>query len=173
VKSTKFLFAIAVGVVILVAALLISALLYFERFQYQADDTPEGVVHNYLLALRRQDYKRAYGYLWPSLRGYPADLDQFAADAVRLEADVNRPPYDFNWYKEDASLTVKSVEILDDYARVDVTRTKLHAGGLFDNGQNSYTFLVSLQRLDGAWKISWAEWYWYSCWSSPGIPGCR
>ena len=165
-KGTKFLFAVAVGVIILVAGLLISALLYFERFQYQADDTPEGVIHNYLLALQRKDYARAYSYLSPSLPGYPADVELFAAD-------VNHAPYDLNWYKDEVSLTVGSVEFYDDGAGVAVRRDKLHAGDRFDNGQSSYTFYVSLHREDGAWKISWAEWYWYACWTNPDGLGCH
>ena len=57
------------------------------------------MVHNYLLALQRQDYERARSYLSPTLSGYPADVEQFAADVDRLAADVDRPPYDINWYR--------------------------------------------------------------------------
>ena len=30
---------------------------------YGSEDTPEGVVHNYVLAVINQDYQKAYGYL--------------------------------------------------------------------------------------------------------------
>jgi len=172
-KGTKFLFAIAVGVVILVAALLISALLYFEPFQYRADDTPEGVVHNYLLALQRKDYERARSYLLTTLPGYPADVEQFAADVDRLATDASRPPYDINWYKVEVSLVVEPTQVFDDLATVLVRRTELQRRAPFDNEQSSYTFYVNLQMVDGAWKISWAERYWSDCWSYRDYPGCR
>ena len=172
-KVTKFLFAIAVGVVILVAALLISAVLRFKTSGYQAEDTLEGVVHNYLLALRLKDYERARSYLLTTLPGYPADLDQFVADVDRLAADVNSPPYDVNWYKYDVSLTVESAEVSDDWASVLVRRTKLQQGDLFDGEQSSSTFYVSLQLVDGGWKISWADRYWSDCWVYRDSPACR
>jgi len=171
--TDKFLFAIAVGVVILVAALLISAVLYFKPFLYQADDTPEGVVHNYLLALQRQDYERAYSYLSPSLAGYPATVERFAADVDRFAVDVNHPPYDVNWYKGDVSLTVEPEWATGDDAGVMVHRTKTRNGDLFDGGQDSYTFYVGLRRENGAWKIEFAEWYWSYCWNDPADPDCR
>jgi len=46
-----------------VAAALI---LFFVRNQqpaYGAEDTPEGVLYNYAVALQLHDYERAYGYL--------------------------------------------------------------------------------------------------------------
>jgi len=171
--KAKFLFAIAVGVVILVAALLISALLYFDRFQYQADDTPEGAVHNYLLALQRKDYERARSYLQTTLPGYPADVEQFAADVDRLAADASRPPYDINWYKVEVSLVVEPAQVFDDLATVVVRRTELQRRAPFDNEPSSYTFYMNLQLVDGAWKISWAERYWSDCWSYLDYPGCR
>ena len=171
--KAKFLFVIAVGVVILVAALLISVVLRFESSPYRAEDTPEGVVHNYLQALQRKDYERAYSYLPPTLTGYPADLDQFVADVDRLAADVNSPPYDVNWYKYDVSLTVESAEVSDDWASVLVRRTKLQQGDLFDGEQSSSTFYVSLQLVDGGWKISWADRYWSDCWVYRDSPACR
>ena len=169
----KFLFAIAVGVVILVAALLISALLRFETPQYQAEDTPRGVVHNYLMALQLKDYERARSYLSPTLPGYPVNTEQFAADVDGFAADVNRPPYDVNWYKRDVSLVVEPANIYDDSAEVLVRRTELQGGDLFEGGQGTYTFYVRLQLVDGAWKIQWAERYWSDCWSYRDSPDCR
>jgi len=169
----KFLFAIAVGVVILVAALLISALLRFETPQYQAEDTPRGVVHNYLMALQLKDYERARSYLSPTLPGYPVNTEQFAADVDGFAADVNRPPYDVNWYKVDVSLVVESAEVSNDWASVLVRRTILQRGDLLDEAQGSSTFYVSLQLVDGAWKISWADRYWSDCWAYRDNPGCH
>ena len=79
-KSTdRFLIGIVIGVVVLVIAAFGVAFLG-PKPAYQSDDTPEGVAHNYLLAIQREDYARAYGYLSPDLRGYPASDEQFIED---------------------------------------------------------------------------------------------
>jgi hypothetical protein len=66
-KQDKFLTGILIGI----GALILLALgLFFtrqEKRDYVADAAPEGVVHNYVLALLNKDYQKAYGYL--------ADLD--------------------------------------------------------------------------------------------------
>jgi len=174
VKVTdKFLLAIAVGMVILVAALLISALLYFEPDQYRADDTPEGVVHNYLLALELKDYERAYSYLLADLPGRPASVKQFAADIDELIANVDHPPYGVNWYKDDVSLTVESARVRGDWSQVSVRGTRAQPGALFGDGNRSYIFYVSVRREEGAWKIEFAEWYWSYCWNDPADHRCR
>ena len=169
----QFLLAIAVGVMILVTALLISALLHFQPDQYRAEDTPEGVVHNYLLALELKDYERAYTYLLASLSGRPATVEQFAADIDELIANIDHPPYNVNWYKDDVSLTVESARVKDDWASVSVRGARAQAGTLFEDGNSSYIFYVSARREDGTWKIEFAEWYWSYCWNDPADPGCR
>ncbi len=62
-KQDRFLTAILTGIALLV---IISLAVFFLRRSaqtYQPENTPEGVIHNYLLALERGDYERAYGYL--------------------------------------------------------------------------------------------------------------
>lgn len=62
-KQDKFLTGILIGI----GALLLLALgLFFtrqEKRDYVADATPDGVVHNYVLAVLNKDYQKAYGYL--------------------------------------------------------------------------------------------------------------
>jgi hypothetical protein len=73
-KSTdKFLIGIVVGIVLLVVAAFVITLARPEP-TYQVEGTPESVAHNYLLALQKEDYQRAYGYLSPTLKGYPVRL---------------------------------------------------------------------------------------------------
>ncbi len=63
-KRDRFLLAILIGIGLLV---ILALVLFFIRRQstlvYGPEDTPEGVVRNYLIAILRQDYDRAYGYL--------------------------------------------------------------------------------------------------------------
>ncbi|GAB4420060.1 MAG: hypothetical protein Kow002_08220 [Anaerolineales bacterium] len=62
-KQDRFLIGILVGIGVLIA---IALTLFFTRQDtqaYMSDDTPEGVVHNYALAVFNGDYQKAYGYL--------------------------------------------------------------------------------------------------------------
>ncbi len=93
-KSTdKVLIAIVAGIVLLIVVALVVTLTRPEPI-YQAEDTPEGVAHNYLLALQKEEYERAYGYLSPTLEGYPASADRFVEDvednswSFRLNTDT-------------------------------------------------------------------------------------
>jgi len=62
-KQDKFLLGILAGI----GALAVIALVLFftrqDRRDYLSEDTPEGVVHNYALAVLNKDYEKAYGYL--------------------------------------------------------------------------------------------------------------
>jgi hypothetical protein len=62
-KQDKFLTGILIGI----GALILLALgLFFmrqDKRDYVADTTPDGVVHNYVLAVLNKDYQKAYGYL--------------------------------------------------------------------------------------------------------------
>jgi hypothetical protein len=62
-KQDRFLLGILVGIGVLV---IVALGLYFTRQdtqEYVSDNTPEGVVHNYSLAVYREDYEKAYRYL--------------------------------------------------------------------------------------------------------------
>ena len=62
-KQDRFLIGILIGIAILV---VLSLALFFMRKdgeEYIADDTPEGVVHNYVVALHKLDYEKAYSYI--------------------------------------------------------------------------------------------------------------
>lgn len=62
-KQDRFLLSILVGIGVLVAVALV---LFFTRQgkqEYVTEDSPQGVVHNYTLAVFEGDYEKAYAYL--------------------------------------------------------------------------------------------------------------
>jgi hypothetical protein len=63
-KQDKFLTGILIGIGVLI---LLALVLFFVRRDskrdYVADSTPDGVVHNYVLAVLNKDYQKAYSYL--------------------------------------------------------------------------------------------------------------
>jgi hypothetical protein len=155
-KSTdKFLVGIVVGVILLVAVAFVVTLIQPVP-TYQTEDTPEGVVHNYLLALQKGDYQRAYNYLSPTLEGYPASVDRFTEDVkdsrwrFRLDADV--------------TLAVDSAEVTGSRAMVEVRESRFYSGDLFDSNQYTTIFEIKLRLEDGGWKIVDSDHYFAWCW---------
>ena len=62
-KQDRFLTGILIGIGVLI---LLALGLFFtrqEKRDYLAETTPEGVTHNYVLAVINRDYEKAYGYL--------------------------------------------------------------------------------------------------------------
>lgn len=62
-KQDKFLTGILIGIGVLI---LLALGLFFTRQDkrdYVAETAPDGVVHNYVLAVLNKDYQKAYGYL--------------------------------------------------------------------------------------------------------------
>jgi hypothetical protein len=163
--TDRFLIGIVAGAVLLVAVVLAIALLAPNRPGYRPDDTPDGVAHNYLLALHLEDYARAHSYLSPTLPGYPAGAGEFAAG-------VESRRWNFASLDDDVSLAVESVRGTGDRVRVLVRETRFYEGGLFDLGHHSSTFDLVLVREEGAWRISESARYWNDCWSRPGGSGC-
>lgn len=162
--TDKFLLGIVAGIVLLVGAVLVVALLRPNEPSYQPDDTPEGVAHNYLLALQLEEYERAYGYLSPMLSGYPDEVEAF-------ERDVEDHRWSFDFESDDVSLAIESVDVSGNRAKIMVRRTQFYRGGLFDSGQYSNTFDMTLRREAGVWKVAESDRYWADCWdSSQGCP---
>jgi hypothetical protein len=66
-RQDRFLTGILIGIAVLVIAALAVFFIRRDGQSYVSDDTPEGVVHNYVVSILNKDYEKAYGYL--------ADLD--------------------------------------------------------------------------------------------------
>ena len=76
-KTDRFLLGFVLGALLLVALVLVLAVRRPPP-EYQPEDKPENIALNYLLALQRADYPRAYAALSPALRHYPASAAEFA-----------------------------------------------------------------------------------------------
>jgi hypothetical protein len=62
-KQDRFLTGILIGIGLLV---IVALTVFFTRKDsqtYITEDTPESVVHNYVVAVLNRDYEKAYGYL--------------------------------------------------------------------------------------------------------------
>ncbi|MBK8899672.1 MAG: hypothetical protein IPM53_00690 [Anaerolineaceae bacterium] len=124
---------------------------------YRPDDTPEGVVHNYLLALRQGEYERAYRYLSPDLVNYPASAAEFSDDIAQYRWEFR--------LDEDVTLLVESGQINGRQATAVVQETSFYNSGLFNNNQYTRQFTMTLERSGDRWLIIEAESYLLYCWT--------
>ena len=154
-SKDRFLIGIVVGVLLLVIVAFIVVLRRPEP-TYRADDSPEGVAHNYLLAVRQGEYERAYGYLSPTLKGYPTNAAQFAND-------IEQQRWLFR-LDDDVTLAIESAQINGDEAAVVIQETTFYSGGLFNSNQYTNRFNLYLIRSGNSWVIDKADSYWWECW---------
>ncbi|MFQ5854248.1 MAG: hypothetical protein ACE5LU_01190 [Anaerolineae bacterium] len=160
--TDRFLIGIVAGVVLLVGVAFAVAFLRPEP-SYRPEDTPEGVAHNYLFALQQEDYARAYGYLSPTLKGYPASVEIFTED-------IHDHRWSFRTDRDSVTLEVESARITGNRVLVSVRETRFYGRRLFDSSQYTNTFDMKLQRENGAWKIIASDSYWLECWDE--LRGC-
>jgi hypothetical protein len=149
-KQDKFLTGILIGISVLA---ILALGLFFTRndtAEYIADDVPEGVVHNYVLAILDKDYQKAYGYL--------ADLDHKPTYEEFRQSFFNGMVNPSN-----TGVDVGAAEINNDEAVVPVT-IYYSTNDPFSGGyQSADRALLVLQ--NGEWKISAMPYnYWSYDW---------
>jgi hypothetical protein len=151
-KQDRFLIAIlgAIGVLVVLAVAL-----FFVRQEpqsYGSNDTPEGVVRNYSLALQKSDYQNAYEHLQNT--GNKPDFITFQQTFLRIEADISQ-----------SAIQLGEVDISGDNARVAITIIHSNNNDLFNRTwDENGTALLTLQ--DGEWRIlsmpyPYWGWDWY------------
>ena len=152
-KNDKFLFGIIIGIIVLVA---IALLAFFARQdnipEYQSEAQPQGVVFNYLLALEKGEYDKAYAYL-AEIPNKPS-LTQF-----RHSLAVNKAQYG-------NAINVTEQKIEGQTATVNVL-TQVSGGGLFNEGYQNME-IATLEKVGGEWRIiSMPYAYWSYEWNQP------
>ena len=155
-KQDRFLTGILIGIAVLVVAALA---LYFARREqavYQPEDTPAGVVHNFVLALQNGEYEKAYGYLAETSR--KPGLTAFRQPFISRELDVQAN-----------SLQIGETDLHGEEAIVAVT--VVHASNNPFNNVYHTLESVTLVKQDGQWRITDLPYpYWYWEWEQPRGP---
>jgi hypothetical protein len=152
-KQDRFLTGILIGIAVLV---VIALALYFVRREeavYQPEDTPAGVVHNFVLALHNGEYERAHNYLADTER--KPDLTAFRQPFISRQLDI-----------QTSSLQIGETDLHGEEAIVVVTI--VHASNNpFDSVYHTpETFTLIMQ--NGDWKITHLPYpYWYWEWEQP------
>ncbi len=147
--STRFLVVsvAAIGVLVVVALVLVLTLGDGKTMSLLPEDTPEGVVQRYLLALEAEEYEEAYSYLSSSAR----------------EEGFYWPWADyFGLYREKPAwqATLGESWVLVDVATVEVTFTIFQPGGLFDP-TFTYHLTFRLDKEGNSWRITSPTEFWF------------
>jgi hypothetical protein len=152
-KQDKFLIGIMTGILVLV---LVAVGVYFIRKTtlptFQPEDQPAGVVNNYILAIRNQDYARAYGYLTDKT-GKPSQT------GFRQALLINKEQI------EQAIVDIGDSNINATSAIVEVVAQNSYNEGIFTSAYENKENAI-LENVDGKWKITsmpylfWSyDWY--------------
>ena len=152
----KFLVVFVTAIVLLVAVAFVMARNQPE-VTFRDGAEPMDVAHNYLLALQKGEYQRAYEQLSPQLPGYPDDVQEFVKQ-------VRSQSYSFLG-EDEAALTVLSADIVEEWATVEVRESRFYNSGPFSSNRYSTTFDLELELVGDEWKIADGEAYFYYCWS--------
>ena len=145
-KQDRFLTGILIGIGVLVLSALLVFFMRKDTQTYIAEDQPEGVVHNYVLAILNKDYEKAYGYL--------ADLD-------------NKPTFEEfrdSFVKgiinsSDSTVDIGASEISGDSASVDVALV-YNPSDPFSTSYRDVQRAILVKQEDG-WKLSSMPTYYF------------
>jgi hypothetical protein len=151
-KQDRFLLGILIFIGLLVIAALVLFFVRQDAQVYGSEDTPEGIIRNYALALQKQDFQRAYNYL--------ADKDNKPTyEAFRRAFLTNQLDVSSN------ALQVGNVQYVSS-GEATVNISVLYAGGGPFAQSWSSTDMATLIQQGGAWKLTylpspfWAyDWY--------------
>ncbi|UCH59930.1 MAG: hypothetical protein JSV61_00225 [Anaerolineales bacterium] len=151
-KQDRFLLGILVGIALLVVVAVGLFLSRRDVQEYGSDDTPQGVVRNYVLALEKGDYLRAYNYLHAS--DWKPDYDQFRSAFLTRQLD-----------SANAAVQIGQVRETGEEAVVDLIVIRGGIGPFGNVNRESTRALLGLDER-GEWKITslpypyWG-WDWY------------
>jgi len=155
-KRDRYLIGIVVGIGALIVVAVGMFILRRDAQEYLSEETPDGVVHNYILALHHEDYKKAYGYLAdeedkPSM----AEFITIVSNGYSNISDVSMQIIGFDLIQNEDGSQGAVIDLV----------TATTSMGPFDIGYRSYdTALLVMQ--DNEWKIismpyRYWGWDWY------------
>jgi hypothetical protein len=139
-KQDRVLLVVLLGITGLV---ILSLVLFFARRggqEYGLEDNPSGVIRNYVLALQKGDYQRAYAYL-AEQNGKP-DFERFQGDFLTQKRELSN-----------VSVQLGSTEQTGEQAVV--LLTIIHPGNwLFGDVWREDTSTLLVRDGTGPWEIA-------------------
>lgn len=134
-------FGLAIGILVIVTVALVLITVSQEDKPLLPEDTPEGTVQRFLLAVRDEDYLAAESYLSPTID------DKIAYDLRRNR--VAGPGEESGW-----KATLGKSVVKDDEATVDVIVDVFRPRGPFENSVRTYQVTFFLKKEGTSWNIT-------------------
>lgn len=153
IKEDRFLLAILAGIGLLVLAALGLFFLRQQGQDYGPEDAPEGVLRNYILALDKEDYARAYTYLYDAPN--KPDLDQFQRAFLNQRLETSNTAVQIGEARLNGDEAVVALALIHP------------SSGPFSEGFRETVNAQLKRSAGGEWKISslpyplW-DWSWYT-----------
>jgi hypothetical protein len=138
-KQDRFLTGILIGIAVLVVIALAVFFIRNDSQTYVSDDTPEGVAHNYVVAVLNRDYEKAYSYL-ADLKNKPT-YEEFRR--AFLNGEVN---------PGSSAVDIGESVIVGDTATVEIALIYNPSDPFSTGYRNVQT--ADLVRQNGAWKLT-------------------
>lgn len=145
-KQDRFLTGILIGIAVLVVVALTVFFIRKDSQSYVSEATPEGVVHNYVLAVLNGDYEKAYGYL-ADLEDKPT-YEEFRDAFIKGMVNPNNSAVD-----------IGESEVNNDTASVEVSMI-YNPSDPFSTGYRDVQRAI-LVRQEGLWKLSSMPGYYF------------
>jgi hypothetical protein len=149
-KQDRYLTGIVIGIAALVVLALVLFLTRRTQVTYLSDDQPQNVVQNFVLALNKKEYQKAYTYL-DGMKNKP-DFDEFQQYFLSQDIELNK-----------RSLQVGTATVTTD--RAVVYCTLVYAGDGPFGSINRQQVTASLVLKDGKWGIIEMPYYWNYSWN--------
>lgn len=149
-SSTRWLlgFGIAIAVLVIVAVVLVLTM-PAQEVQLFPEDTPEGTVQRYFLALQAEDYLKASGYVSPPPSERSLYEEMWGEPLIHLGE------------KTEFKVTLGKSVVKDNEATVDVVVDVFRPGGPFENPVRTQNITFFLKKEGTSWKITspWDIWW--------------
>ena len=136
------IFAVVIGVLVIATVCLV-LLTKGHKVTLLPENTPQGTVQRYLIALQNGDYQQAYTYL---------HIEQSGKDLTYNDWLNSLPVYQSTQSAWKA--TLGKITQNADNATVEVTIDTFHSGGVLSGSQSSQPILFQLIKTGNSWFIT-------------------
>jgi hypothetical protein len=151
-SSSRFLLVCGVALVVLVAITTTLVLINHDNISLLPENTPEGTVQRFLLAIQEQDFPKAYSYLNIEEKEVKLAYDDWL-QSVSPRFQTTSVSWKATLGKTTASGDIATVEVLIDI---------FQPGGPFENPVSTQVDNYQLKKFNNSWLITTRPWlYWF------------
>ena len=150
-SSNRFLLGFGIVITILVIITVTLVMTNQSIAPLLSEDTPEGTVQRFLLAVQEQDYQKAYTYLHIEENGKKLTYDEWVQSVTP----------GFQTFSTSWKATLGETIVSGDTATVEVLIDIFQPGGPFENPMRTQVESFQLRKIDDSWSIITRPWlYW-------------